>query len=387
MKILHVIPSVSPVYGGPSQAIRPMVSYLAKSGIEVDVATTTADGKKELNVSLKEPQMDCGAQYFYFPREHPRRWTFSPEMGHWLKRNADNYDLIHIHSLFSYPTFTACRAARNRKVPYLLRPLGTLSPWSIAYKAWRKKLYYGLIEHENLSAAAAIQATSHLEAQGIEQLGFGSKTHIIPLGINFQPPSHQKDFSIPPKILFLSRLHPTKALPVLLESLLILQREGIHLSLLIAGDGDPHYRRRLEKQVEELGLMKQVKFLAFVEGEAKIRVFNEADIFVLPSYQESFGIAVAEAMAAGLPVVVSDQVGIAPEIQEYGAGVVVPCSAASLAGGLKSIIMNPFLRQQMGKRGKELVQDKFSWEKVTPKLVSLYKMILDGKPSLERSRQ
>ena len=125
--------------------------------------------------------------------------------------------------------------------------------------------------------------------------------------------------------------------------------------------------------------MKQVRFLAFVEGEAKIQVFNEADIFVLPSYQESFGIAVAEAMAAGLPVIVSDQVGIASEIQEYGAGLVVPCSAQSLAEGLKSLTANVFLSQQMGKRGKELVQDKFTWEKVTPKLIRLYEAILSGK--------
>ena len=245
MKILHVIPSVSPVYGGPSQAIRSMVSSLAKSGIEVDVATTTADGKRELNVSLKEPQTHEGARYFYFPRQQPKRWTFSQALNGWLKKHIDDYDLIHIHSLFSYPTFTACRLARSRKIPYLLRPLGTLSPWSLSHKAWRKKIYYELIEHQNLFGAAAIQATSRLEAQSLDQLGFGSKTHVVPLGVNFQPPPHKKDFLIPPKILFLSRLHPTKALPLLLESLSILQEEGLHLQLLIAGDGDSHYRLKL----------------------------------------------------------------------------------------------------------------------------------------------
>lgn len=369
MKVLHVIPSVSPIDGGPSQALRPMVSSLAKAGIRVDVATTNKNGRDE---SKQE-----GVRYFYFPCQWPKRWTFSQPLSQWLKNHASDYDLLHVHALFSYPSFAACHSARQAKIPYLLRPLGTLGPWSMAYKRLRKKFYYQFLERPNLSAAKAIQATSRLEAQSLERLGFGAKTHVVPLGVNsLLIPPHRASSLSPAKILFLSRLHPTKALPLLFQSLVLLRKGGINPELTIAGGGDPAYRSQLEEELKHLGLTTQVKFLGFIEGETKARVLAEADIFVLPSYQESFGVAAAEAMAAGLPVVVSDQVGIAPDIQEYGAGIVVPCSPESLAEGLERLISNPSLCHQMGKQGEQLIREKFSWTKVTRQLIKLYEKIV-----------
>lgn len=380
IKVLHVIPSVSPVYGGPSYAIRRMTASLAKMGLDVDVATTNADGKKELEVPQLKPQIKGGARYFYFPRQFPKRWTFSFPLTRWLCEHAKDYDLLHIHALFSYPTLPACVSARRAGTPYILRPLGTLGKQSLAHKAGQKFLYYHLLERCNLRHAAAIHATSPIEAKSLEQLGFGSKTHVIPLGVDPGSVSLRSNTSgSRVRLLFLSRLHPMKALPLLFQSLVLLRREGFYPMLTVGGDGDPSYELTLKRNVEALELTSQVEFTGFIQEEEKIHAFAEADIFVQPSYQESFGIAAAEALAAGVPVVVSDQVGIAPAIQEYGAGVVVGRSPDSVKEGLKKLIRDPELRSKMGEEGRRLVREKFSWDKIAEQLIELYEGTLAGK--------
>ena len=149
--------------------------------------------------------------------------------------------------------------------------------------------------------------------------------------------------------------------------------------LTVGGDGDPSYELTLKKNVKALGLASQVEFSGFLQEEDKIRAFSEADIFVQPSHQESFGIAAAEALAAGVPVVVSDQVGISPDIQEYGAGVVVGCYPDSVKEGLKKLIRDTELRLKMGQEGRRLIREKFSWGKISEQLVELYEGILAGK--------
>ena len=137
--------------------------------------------------------------------------------------------------------------------------------------------------------------------------------------------------------------------------------------------------------MKTLDLAPQVKFVGFLEGAQKARTFASSDIFVLPSYDENFGIAAAEAMAAGLPVVVSDQVGISPEIQEYGAGLVVQCDANSLKEGLKKLINDPELCLKMGRQGQQLVRDRYHPEVVGAKLLSLYTKIIRREPILENA--
>ena len=377
MKILHVIPSVSPIYGGPSQAIGSMTSALAAQGLQVDVATTTANGNSELDVPLSAPVLESGVRTFYFPRQFPKWWTFSWPLTRWLSKNAGNYDLLHIHALFNYPTLVASQIARNAKVSYILRPLGTMSPWSISQKKLRKKIYYRLFERQNLFHAAAIHATSHFEARYLQRLGLKAKVHIIPLGIEKTSlPRRQTLSNKPPRLLFLSRLDAKKGLSLLIQSLASLSKKGMNAHLTIAGNGNPGYLSQLKEKVRNLGLVSQVEFVGFVEGEKKTQLFAESDIFVLPSSDENFGLAVAEAMAAGLPVVVSDQVGISPEVQEYSAGVVVKCTVDSVKEGLERLIIDPELCSKMGKQGEQLVKERFAWDKVAGQLTEFYEKIL-----------
>jgi glycosyltransferase involved in cell wall biosynthesis len=372
VKVLHVIPSVSRHDGGPSVAVRAMARGVAPLVERMTVATTDADGERRLPVPVDRPLMEEGVEYRHFPVTSGRRWKFSWPLTRWLRRHLRDYDVVHVHALFSYATLPACRFAQRSGVPYVLRPLGTLDPWSLAQHGWRKRPYLRLVERQHLRRAAAIHVTSPLEAEGVARLGFGHSVRLIPLGVE-QPELPARGWtSGAVNLLFLSRLHPKKGLPVLLEAFARLaEREG-GPRLTIAGGGTDSYRAEMQRLCDALGVQQRVSFVGHVEGARKERVLAEADIFVLPSSQENFGIAVAEALAAGLPVVVSPQVGLASEIAESGAGLVVENRPAELAEALGQLIENPQLRLSMGRRGAELARDRYSWNHTSRLLHELY---------------
>ncbi len=391
MRILHVIPFVSPLYGGPSQAIRDMAASLARQGHEVDVATTTADGAGELPVPTGRAQVEDGARFIYFPRQRPKSWTFSWPLSRWLLEQAGSYDLLHVHYCFAYPSLAGCAAARRAGRPYVLRPVGTLDPWSLAQKAWKKVPYLALVERRNLRFAAAIQASSRREAANLARLGpdgrnLAGKTRIIPEIIRPAPapPRRLPAGGGPLRLLFLGRLHPAKSFPVLLKAVASLEKGGLRCTLTVAGEGEPGYRRRLEELAGSLGLQEITRFVGFAGEKAKAQYLAEADLLVLPSQQENFGIAAAEAMAAGLPVVVSDQVALAEEIAAAGAGLVAPVGKVEELAGAIRRLAEPGIRAEMGQKGRRLTAERFDPERVGRQLSDLYHDVLANWPHDKR---
>jgi glycosyltransferase involved in cell wall biosynthesis len=382
MRVLHVIPSVSPLHGGPSFAVRGVGEALAALGIDVDVATTTANGRGELSVPFDGPVFEQGVRYFYFRRQHPKFWTFSWPLTRWLTQHAGAYDILHVHALFSYPTLPACWAARRHRVPYVLRPLGTLDPWSLRSHRWKKAPYFHLFERRNLLGAAAIHAVSQREQRAIEALGLTSPVVTIPLGVD---PMASEDSTAARRqgggtgdivnLLFLSRLHPKKGIELLLDAVGFLTADA-RIRLFVAGDGDAAYVARLKDRAKANGLSDRMVFTGFVTGAERRRLLNEADLFVLPSYDENFGMAVAEALSAGLPVVVSEHVALADRVREAGAGLVVPCDAQELARAIATLVDDPNLRHCMGQAGRRLAQAEFSWPEVARRLTALYEDLI-----------
>jgi glycosyltransferase involved in cell wall biosynthesis len=382
MKVLHVIPSVSPLHGGPSFAVRRMAEAVAALDVEVDVATTTANGKEELRVPLGRPVNEQGVRYFYFPRQYPKSWTFSWPLTRWLAQYAGAYDVLHVHALFSYPSLAACWAARREGVPYVLRPLGTLDPWALRFRRWKKTPYFWLFERRNLLGAAAVQAVSPQEQRAIKGRGLPIRVVTIPLGVD--PPAFEDSKGATPssratdsvvKVLFLSRLHPKKGIELLLRAAGLLARQH-QILLFIAGDGDAAYVRKLRQYAAVSGLEDRVIFTGFVMGAEKRRLLEQADLFVLPSYDENFGMAVAEALSVGLPVVVSEHVALAEHIREAGAGLVVTSDAPDLARAMATLIKDPELRHRLGQAGRQLVRSEFSWSEVARRLAALYEQLI-----------
>ena len=374
MKVLHVIPYASQVYGGPVVAVAQMTNALTSLGVEVDVVTTTANGIFELDVPTCYPVVSNGVRYFYFARRGPRFWMFSWALRCWLFRHVCDYDLVHVHGLFAYTTLPACAAARHFDKPFVITPHGMLDPWCFSHKSWKKLPYYWLLERRNLQRAAAIHVTSSFERSGATSLGFDAKTSVIPLSVTV-PDACNRVYreDRPFALLFLSRVVPIKGLPTLLQALALFRaRSNIPIILKIAGQGSDEYLSELQVQVESLKISESVEFVGFLQGESKSQSLAEADVFVLPSYHENFSLSTAEAMAAGLPVIVSDQVGIAQEISDAAAGIVVPTNCPDALADAIEKFCNIEFRRNAGENGRMLVKQRFSKEQLGSSMFQLY---------------
>lgn len=374
MNVLHVIPSVALRDGGPAVAIREMTAALADEGASVTVATTDADGPRaRLAVPHGKPVMVGRVAYRHFSRTVPGEWKLSLPLARWLYAHAGDFDVVHVHALFSFATIPGSRASARAGVPFVLRPLGTLDPWSLGQRSWKKAPYLALVERKHLREAAAIHVTSESERSAIERLGYGDKARVIPLGVPVAPAARGARRAAGTRLLFLSRLHPKKNIPLLLDAVRAARDGGTSLELVIAGGGPDGYRAELESRAKALGIDGEVRFVGHVEGAEKARLFSEADVFVLPSSQENFGIAVAEALAAGVPVIASDQVAIAQEVADAGAGWVVPVSRDALVAALRDASGDTVRRAAMGERAAAFARERYSWARTGRELMALYR--------------
>jgi glycosyltransferase involved in cell wall biosynthesis len=389
MRVLHVIPSVALVRGGPSQAILEMVKSLREKEIDAEIVTTNDNGIDLLPVTLLEKIDYQQVPVRFFPRYSPnisalREFAFSGALTLWLWQNIANYDLLHIHAIFSYASTIAMAIARYKKMPYIVRPVGLLCTWSLQQSTLKKQIYLSLIERQNLNGSSALHFTSSLEEQetGCLQLK-ASQKYVVPEGLNCPPlltnarQRLRQSLNLPedePILLFLSRLHPKKGLDYLIAALSQLSQH--RFTLVLAGRGDIAYEQELGKLVEQLGLTSRVRFAGFVAGEMKDLMFQGADLFVLTSHSESFGIAVIEALAAGLPVLTTPGVAMADQVQIHHLGWVVPLEVEAIALALHQFLLNSQTGNEMRLRAREFILKNYSWDKIAADLSQIYSTVL-----------
>ncbi len=388
LRILHVIPSLGPQRGGPSVVARSLAEGLAQAGMTVDVATTDDNGTGRLQVPLGQPVAEGSVSYWYFPRQ-TRFYTGSWPLARWLARQVGSYDLVHIHALFSFASLAASTVAARRGVPYIVRPLGVLNRYGMARRRpLFKRLSFALIERHILANAATVHYTSAQERQEASDLGVPHRAVVIPLPVDLDLAALNNavgglQASYPQLIgrtvaLFLARLDPKKGLDLLLPAFAEARRADSRLALVIAGSGDNAFVADLKATATRLGIKPHVVWTGFVEGQAKLEALASADFFVLPSYSENFGIAAVEAMAAGLPALISDQVGIHYEVTAAGAGLVVPCETEPLAQAILQLGSDPGLRQAMGRSAHELARGHYSPQAVIGQISDLYQELAAG---------
>jgi len=374
-KILHVIPSVGPQRGGPSVLMRTLARALSQAGMEVHVATTDDNGTDRLRVPLGVPQHEDGATFWYFPRQ-TRFYTFSWPLTRWLARHVREFDLVHIHALFSYAALPAALLAHRAGVPYIVRPLGTLNRWGIANRRpWLKRLSFRILESRILASAAGIHYTSEQELMEAGDLGVSANPLIIPNAVELPVREARPPRALPHDrkiILFLSRIDRKKGIDLLFEAFARVRRVCPSALLVLAGSGDPDWMTHLRQEAARLGITNDVTWAGFLTGEDKWAALTGADVFVLPSYSENFGIALVEALACGCPVVLSDQVGIHREISRAEAGLVTPCRVEELATAILNVLTDADLRRRMSENGVRLARQQFSVEAVSRQLVAAY---------------
>ena len=359
------------------------------------VLTTDSNGDVDqppLDVPLNQPVEEEGYQVIYFRCSPFRRYKFSLGMLRWLIRNAPAYDLAHIHALFSPVSSAAATIARFRGLPYLLRPLGTLDPADLNKKRRLKQIYVSFLEGPNIAGAAALHFTSPQEAEVSKRFGHTTHDVVIPLGVSQtgladseafkgQTASVRDRFNIPshrPIVLFMSRIDPKKGLDLLLPALerLVEQAEDFHFILCGSNPQDRIYEQHVQNSIQASPLAARTTITGFVSGELKAALLRESDVFVLPSYYENFGIAVAEAMLAGRPVVVSEGVYIWPDIKTGDAGWVCSCQMESLADALHQALQNEVERRRRGVNAKNYALEHYSWSAIADQTIQTYEQIL-----------
>jgi len=387
MKILHVIPSVAPVRGGPSEVILAIVKALRSQGVEAEIVTTNDNGPKLLDVPTGVRLEYQEVPVWFFPRFSPpinflREFAFSSPLTTWLWQNAARYDLLHIYAIFSYASTVAMVIARHQNIPYINSPLGLLCQWSLQQSKLRKQIYLSLIEQGNLNNSCGLHLTAPKEEEEIASLNLEAPNFMIPHGVSIPPTISnapqllRQKLQLPedePIILFMSRLHPKKGLDYLIPALGKLKDQ--QFTFIIAGSGEAAYETQLDELLVKAGIHTRTRRLGFVQGEEKNLLLQGADLFTLTSHSENFGIAVVEALAAGLPVVITPGVPLANVVEREGVGYVTPLDVESIASSIAGARPSSEARKGMGERARGLVTEQYSWDKIALELIAVYRGI------------
>jgi glycosyltransferase involved in cell wall biosynthesis len=384
MRILHVVPTYVPAYryGGPIYSVHGLCRALARRGLKVEVFTTNVDGPGDTDVALEQAVDVDGVAVWYFPSRRLRRLYWSPPMGAALRARVPDFDVMHLHSVFLWPTWAAARAAQRSGVPYLLAPRGMLVADLIRRKSRPLKgAWIRLIERRNLAGAAAVHVTTETEAREARALGLPlPRVVCVPNGVDLAV-AVLREGGLPPGgvggdyALFLGRVNWEKGLDRLV-------RAWAHLRgvpLLVAGNDEEGYRPVLEAIAQEAGVGDDVRFLGPVSADAKWPLLAGAALLVLTSYSENFGNVVLEAMAVGCPVVVTPEVGAAEIVRESEAGVVVDGDPGVLGPALARLLADEPRRLAMGERGRRVLQERYTWDAVAERMERVYREILSGR--------
>ena len=400
MKVLHVIPSVAECSGGPGQAIIPMCRALQEQGIDVTLATTDAGLAGQTGLTAREAELNDesrnwqssipnsykGVPTVIFPAQWGNSFKYSRPLAVWLNANVKSFDLVHIHAVFNHACIAAASACRRHGVPYIVRPVGTLDPWSMKQKSLKKSFFWQLAAKRMMRYAAVVHYTAYGEKEATEQSLGLNHGRVVPLGIDEEiivtPLNHESfaanfpELVIHPYVLVLSRLHQKKGLDILLDAFLSLvkQPEFAEWRLVLAGEGPVDFVSLLKEKVKVENASAVVFFPGWLQGERKNAVLRHSSLLALPSYQENFGLCLMEAMACGIPVLVSPHVNLAPEIEASGAGWIAAVDKVAIKAALSEALGNEAERSSRGGAGRTLSLN-FTWDKVAADLKTLYASI------------
>jgi len=313
-------------------------------------------------------------------------WQFSWKMTKALKDNLKSFDIIYIVAIWNYPTAVAAYYCRRYKKPYIISPRGHLFLATLRKKYWGKLPYYHLVAKRDLNSASAIHYTTEDEVKCHSSLGLKNKAIVIPNGIDLSEfadlPKRErlrdrypylKDKKV---ILFLSRINWKKGLDLLVKAYSVLAKERDDVHLLIVGNDEGGYGEKVKRWIKDKGIMKRVTFTGMLIEKDKMEAYAGSDIFVLPSYSENFGMVAIEAMACGIPVVISNQVGIYQEVGKKKAGIVVETNPESLLEGIRTVLDNNELRAEIAINGKKLVRESYDIDKVADMMIDAYEEII-----------
>jgi glycosyltransferase involved in cell wall biosynthesis len=297
-----------------------------------------------------------------------------------INQSVTRFDFVHVHAVWNFPTYGAMRAALKSGVPYMVAPQGSFEPWALRQSRWQKKAYASLLEIPLLNRAACLQAVTSREAEQFRRTRLRPPAIVIPNGVDERNFKHQagplaQRLGLPPNqrtLLSLSRLHPKKGVDFLIQTFERFSHDRGGVTLVIAGgDAGSGYEVRLKSLVSELGIGAQVRFVGEVDGREKIDMLLGADAFALLSHSEGLPVAVLEAMAAGLPVIITEDCNL-PDVAERDAGMIVSDDPDETVAALAQLFDEPGRLETLGQNGRQLVSDKFTWGRIAEQTIKTY---------------
>ncbi len=374
MRVLHACAYYAPawVYGGPPRTIHGLCAGLRRLGANVDVFTTDANGDEALPHVVTAARSYEGVPVRYFQRSWPLQPIGSRALTHALRQALRTADVLHIHGLWNRVVWAAAREARRAGVPYVLSPRGMLEDAAVAHHAWRKRAAYTLLERRTIQGATRLHATSEREVAGIRHWHPSANVVCIPNGIDARPvatlDAGARRAAVP-SILFVGRVHPIKRIDLLVDAFVLVRAEYPEARLVIAGPDEAGLRRELTARAGSAA--PSIQWTGQVTAEQRDTLLKESSALVLCSDSESFGLSALEAMAAGVPVVVTDTCGW-DDVGVHGAGLVVPQRPDTIASALRRIIQYPEQAVEMSRRGQALVERHYRWETIAREFLHTY---------------
>ena len=376
LRVVQTVGSLASDFGGPSRSVTLLSDALARAGVEVEIVTVSSAGDQirplEPNVRVREapsPGLSGLAG-----RQTP--------LGTEVEAAAQGPSVVHDHGVWLPANRVAALTARAAGRPLVLSPKGMLSEWALGAKRVKKAVAWRLYQRRTIEAADVFQATAHAEAEDVRRLGFQQPIAVIPHGVHVpsgdEGEGSDQQSASTRTALFLSRIHPKKGLPDLIAAWADVQPEGWRL--VIAGPDEGGHRAEVERQVQAAGLGGVVSFAGPVADEEKWDAYRAADLFVLPTHSENFGIVVAEALAAGLPVLTTRG---APweALVTHRCGWWVETGAGPIAQALRDATATPpETLRAMGARGRAYVEAHLSWDRAAAEHLALYRWLLGTGP-------
>ena len=330
--VLHTVNSVRAEYGGPSRSVPALVAALADAGVEARLHVADRDGRPGVAA-----------------------------------------DLVHDHGLWLPANHAAARAAARAGVPFVVSPRGMLEPWALAHRRWKKRAAWALYQRRDLCAAAAVHATSEAEAESVRRAGVRAPVAVVPNGVHL-PGTAARARGTLRRALYLSRIHPVKGLPMLVEAWAAVRPAG--WELVVAGPDEGGHRAEVEAQVAAAGLTDAVRFAGPVPDVDTTALYRSADLFVLPTHSENFGLVIAEALAAGVPVLTTTGAPW-PALVAERAGWWVDPTVPALTDALRAATATPRdALDAMGTRGRAHVEATLGWPGVASRMAEVYRWVL-----------
>lgn len=391
MNILHITQSLDPSWGGIARVLPMLAQQLNAAGQTCRLAVLKGD-------RFGVPAVVPGVEVLAFEPKAKSKLGSSPAFNREIAALVGWADVVHLHGLWSGQNWSAGKAAQKQNKPLIVTPHSMMMPWAWNRSGWKKRPIGWLFEHANLRNAARIHALAEGEAAHIRALGFNQNVAVIPNAIEpsefeTHPSAESLEKRFPAAksakwVLFLGRIAEQKGIIEAMRACFDTLSSGDKWHFFAAGPDEFGMTPMLKAAVARKALVDRVTFAGMLSREDVLACLGRASILLQPSKSEGLSMSILEAMASGLPVVISDACNM-PEVEEHGAGKVVAPERRAIASALRQMVaVSDEERRSMGQKGRMLVRKNFAWSAVTPRYVQMYKDVAAGveREAIEKRR-